>query len=210
MTQGDLSMEAIFQLRDRLTGVEAKLGPATERADAEAAFLVAHGNGGPWTGAAQHLEDLKSEANDLRNQIRGHELQERLDEAANVDQQITRADAERLSARASLKALEENPTIIRWLAAPQTAREAGLGYYWQIVGPWFSSNKTRREAPAHLGAESAPDYPPTLRFTDEERSEIRAYLQVDSALRGSEMAWHDAQSRKREILSKIPELEATS
>jgi hypothetical protein len=199
--------EAILTRRERLVEIETILPEIERLAEAEVSYTGEHN---PWLGASQRRDDLLAEKRDLERELRGLELQHALDELAHVERLIVQAHTELPSAKATLKTAEEHPTVQRWIAAPRVAREAGLGHCWEILRPWYTSHKTRREAPTQLASEYEPWYPAALRFTDPDRDAIRTYLQIGDGLRRSQAAWSNAQQKKRDLLQSRPELKNVS
>lgn len=205
-------MTTTLNLQERLRDIEALMPQLEQRAGAEAALLVARGDSGPLAGARQKRDELRQEANDIRLQLRGHEISKSLDELMALDKELVEATERREAADAEVRRQGESPIIQKWLAAPSIATQYGYRYSFDLWAAFILSGRAiYNAAPECALFFRSPECPEALQFNlEDDREHIVAYHRAKDEAQRASLMWTGAADRRQRLLQEHPELKAAT
>jgi hypothetical protein len=194
---------------ERLRTIECELPNAESLAQAERAFEAVNGDGAnPWAGACRKHNDLRTEAEDLRLQIKGHELIAARAELQNLERELSDAEKQRVAADREVHAQAQHPTIQKWNAATAVAMANGWGHSWVLYSNWFVGTKPKRPWAPDCSTffEGDSGCPQSLRFSENDRAIVRGYMGARGAAEKALLHCGNLTDRKQRLLQEHPEL----
>jgi hypothetical protein len=203
-------IDAILTNSERQQAIEAELPRAQALADAEAAAIAKHGDGGQWAGKMRKLEDLRAELRDLELQAKADTLDAAAEEMRRLDADIQRAQASLQSAEQALQRQKESPLIQKWLAAPQAFRKNGWGVSFDRWRPWYTSGKPVSHGPQSeiLFLRNLPvGHECRFQESGAEREVICTFARVTSERDRQNVIIGALRDRRRILLTEFPELQ---
>ena len=201
--------------KEQLLRIEDEIIRQEPIACAEKAFNRANSTlPNPFAGAADKLQQLILQKEDLRLEQQGKILFELLAKKTDLEGQLNRLSVERQVADRALAELAANPTVVRYKNAASICMQQGWGHSWELFRQFFQSNRSLREGchdsdPFFLHDEKAKEAG-VMFSLESDRPVIHRYNEAKSASDAALIQWNDVASRLRDLLREHPELGAVA
>ena len=189
----------------QLLELDAEIGTLRLAAQAERALdALPEKSPNPFAGSNERLRAREAEREQAVLREEGEILRRALAELLTVNAELSQIGDGHREAVNAIKALRSDPTIVRWLAAPQRADATGMRLIWNVTGGFLASDAPWDRKPIRVSDRWVSELPAALAFCDEDRVIIRKWEALAEQVRQLNARSKTAGERRKNLLQKHP------